>query len=142
MAEHNSTEKENDFSMSFIWTVGVEALVRPQLQPTPPPAPAPPSPSADDKTPRRHTNTQHRRHCRQKRQSRRKRQKTEDKRRSLRRSRNLFSTRYSGCLCCFSHYLPFVRSTRHSPQPPPTLFLPLSPLERTSYLFVYATCKK
>lgn len=55
------------------------------------------------------------------------RQKTEDKRRSLRRSRNLFSTRYSGCLCCFSHYLPFVRSTRHSPQPPPTLFLPLSP---------------
>lgn len=70
------------------------------------------------------------------------RQKTEDKRRSLRRSRNLFSTRYSGCLCCFSHYLPFVRSTRHSPQPPPTLFPPLSPLERTSYLFVYATCKK
>lgn len=83
--------------------------------------------------------TEDRRHCRQKRQSRR---KTEDKRRSLRRSRNLFSTRYSGCLCCFSHYLPFVRSTRHSPQPPPTLFLPLSPLERTSYLFVYATCKK
>lgn len=25
--------------MSFIWTVGVEALVRPQLQPTPPVAP-------------------------------------------------------------------------------------------------------
>lgn len=66
--------------MSFIWTVGVEALVRPQLQPTPPPAPppSPPSPSTIDKTPRRHTNTQHRRHCRQKRQSRRKRQKTED----------------------------------------------------------------
>lgn len=49
-------------------------------------------------------------------------EQTEDKRRSLRRSRNLFSTRYSGCLCCFSHYLPLVRSTRHSTQPPPTLF--------------------
>lgn len=118
MAERSSPiEKENDFSMSFIWTVEATLLLLPKI------------------------------HTEQRRRGRRRRGEIGQKRRSLGRSRNLFSTRYSGCLCCFSTLFAFrTGSTRHSTAyliplylyrtPPPLLLQILR-----TYLFMRA-CKK
>lgn len=101
--------------MSFIWTVGVEALVRPQLQPTPPAAP-PASPSPHDKTQRRHT-TQKTLQTAETEQTEDGRQKTKD---DLCGDRETCLARVTAAACVAFHiiclsYGPLA--TLHSPRP-------------------------
>lgn len=121
--------------MSFIWTVGVEALVRPQLQPTPPPLLLLHLlllPTTRHREDTQTHNTEDRRHCRQKRQSRR---KTKD---DLCGDRETCLARVTAAACVAFHiiclsYGPLA--TLHSPRPlSSSLSPPLSALR--TYLFM------